>query len=209
MTMLSAHGVNLVFDVGANVGQFARSLRDAGYRGRIVSFEPLSHAREKLKTASEGDDLWEIGPRAVVGDRDGEIEFHTAGNSVSSSALKMLGEHVKAAPESAYVGSERLPLRRLDGIGREYIRPDSVLFIKIDTQGFEHQVLQGARELLKRSVGLHLELLFVPLYQGQHTFDELISESKALGFEMWDIKAEQADGKNGRVLWGNGTFFRG
>src|ERR1700722_8347813 len=82
MTMLSAHGVNLVSDVGANVGEFARSLRDAGYRGRIVSFEPLSHAREKLKTASEGDDLWEIGPRAVVGDRDGEIEFHTAGNSV-------------------------------------------------------------------------------------------------------------------------------
>jgi FkbM family methyltransferase len=206
--MLSAHQVNLVFDVGANTGQFGRSLRDLGYRGRIVSFEPQSGAWNSLRDSIETDPLWEIAPRGAIGAEDGEIEFHIAGNSVSSSALKMLDSHLKIAPESAYVRSERVPLRRLDTIGASYIRPDSILFIKIDTQGFEHMVLEGAKGLLDKTAGLHLELLFVPLYEGQQIYDGLIAESKSLGFEMWGFSPGIADPQNGRLLWGDGIFFR-
>ncbi len=71
--MLRANGVNLVFDVGANVGQFALSLREAGYRGRIVSFEPLGDAWAKLHETSRNDELWEIAPRGAIGVEDGEI----------------------------------------------------------------------------------------------------------------------------------------
>src|ERR1700683_2208237 len=71
IAMMRANGVNLVFDVGANIGQFALSLRDAGYDGRIVSFEPLSDAWEKLKEASRSDGLWEVAPRGAIGAEDG------------------------------------------------------------------------------------------------------------------------------------------
>src|SRR4051812_7639733 len=91
--MLASNGVDVVFDVGANVGQFAQSLREAGYHGGIVSFEPLSAAHAQLLRASKGDVDWQVAPRMAIGDHEGEIEMHISGNSVSSSALNMLDRH--------------------------------------------------------------------------------------------------------------------
>lgn len=208
MTMLSAHGINLVFDVGANIGQFGKSLREADYRGRIVSFEPLAAARVQLLSVSRNDSLWAIAPRAAIGSEDGEIEINVAGNSVSSSVLGMLDAHASSAPCSAYVGSEKVPLRRLDAIASDYLVPGSVLFIKIDTQGYEDRVLQGATSLLDRAVGLQLELSLVPLYDGQRLHEELISQLKALGFELWGMAPVFIDPTSGRLLQVDATFFR-
>ena len=52
-SMLAAHNVNLVFDVGANTGQFAKAIRGDGFNGRIVSFEPLIAAHEQLVASSK------------------------------------------------------------------------------------------------------------------------------------------------------------
>jgi FkbM family methyltransferase len=208
VAMLSAHGVNLVFDVGANTGQFGQWLRNAGYKGRIVSFEPLSAEWNALKKTSRADALWEVAPRGAIGAAEGEIDIHIAGNSASSSALNMLQTLVEVAPETAYIGEERAPLRRLDSVGGGYVAPDSVLLIKIDTQGFESEVLKGAPELLKRAVGLHLELTFVPLYAKQPLFEEMVAEIKALGFTPWDFSPAFVDPKTGRMLQTDATFFR-
>jgi len=208
MTMFSGHGVNLVFDVGANIGQFGRSLRDAGYRGRIVSFEPLSSAREQLLRQSQSDQLWEVAPRGAIGSENGEIEIHIAGNSVSSSAMDMLAAHESAAPESAYIGSERTPLRRVDSIAGDYLRSDSVLFLKIDTQGYEEQVFAGTQGILDRIAGLQLELSLVPLYDGQRLFDDLVKQVAGAGFALWGLAPVFVDPQSGRLLQVDATFFR-
>lgn len=205
---LSAHKVNLVFDVGANIGQSGLSLRDLGYRGRIVSFEPLQAAWNQLAEARRKDSLWEVADRAAIGDEDGELEINVSGNSVSSSVLKMQKAHVNAAPAAAYIGREKVPIRRLDTIGTGYLHVDSILFIKIDTQGYEAQVLRGASDLLQKAVGLHLELSFIPLYEEQCTYDVLINQLKVLGFEMWDIVPNFIDAQSGRLLQADATFFR-
>jgi len=207
--LLSSHGVNLVFDVGANIGQFGQLLREGGYRGRIVSFEPLSVARKLLLAASRKDPLWEVAPCAAIGSDDGEIEIHVSGNWMSSSVLDMVDAHTKAAPESCYVGNERVPLRRLDSIAADYLRPDSVAFLKIDTQGYEDRVLQGATGLLNRCVGLQLELSLVSLYEGQRLFDDLIEQVQTSDFELWSISPVFVDPQSGRLLQVDATFFRG
>ena len=208
LAMLSAHRVNLVFDVGANTGQFGKRLRDSGYRGRIVSFEPLSREWNQLANTSRGDSRWEIAPRGAIGREDGEIEIHVAGNSASSSVLNMLESHRSASPESAYIGTERTELRRLDSIGSSYLTPDSILLIKVDTQGFESEVLKGAPETLKMAVGLNLEMSFLPLYEGQPLFEEMFAEIRGLGFEAWDFKPAFVDYQTGRLLQADVTFFR-
>jgi len=206
--MLSKREVNLVLDVGANTGQFGHQLRFDGYRGRIVSFEPLFRAHEKLLEASRNDRLWEVAPRAAIGNTDGEIEIHVAGNLVSSSVLDMLDAHITAAPESRYVGAERVPMRRLDALASDYLQPDSILCIKIDSQGYEDRVLQGAPNLITKAVGLQLELSFVPLYDGQRLYDEMVDQLKSLGFELWGMSPAYVDPQSGRLLQVDATFSR-
>jgi FkbM family methyltransferase len=183
-------------------------LRNAGYVGRIVSFEPLADARKQLMSLSRKDSLWEIAPQAAIGNEDGEIAINVSRNSVSSSVLNMLDAHASAAPESAYIRCEKVPLRRLDTIAPHYSHPDSVLFIKIDTQGYEDRVLQGGHDLLEKAIGVQLELSLVPLYEGQCLYDEMIARLKSLGFELWGISPEFIDSTNARVLQIDATFFR-
>lgn len=207
-SMLAHHNINLVLDVGANTGQFAKSLRAAGYTQQLVSFEPLSTAHAYLLKASRNDAQWKIAPRSAIGDRDGEIEMHIAGNSVSSSVLGMLDKHASAAPASAYVGTENVPLSRLDTLALGYLRPGTVPFIKIDTQGYEDRVLDGAGELLAEARGLQLELSFVPLYEEQKLFDDLVERLRTLGFAIWAFWPGFCDPRSGRMLQVDATFFR-
>jgi len=208
MANLSAHGINLVLDVGANAGQFGRLVRSAGYRGRIVSFEPLSVARKLLEAEIRSDPLWQMAPQMAIGSDDGEIEIHIAGNSYSSSVLPMLDAHRSAAPDSAYVEKERVPLRRLDAVASGYLDPDAVLFLKIDTQGYEDKVLQGAPGLLQRAAGLQIEMSLVPLYEGQLLYVELDARLRALGFDLWSLAPAFVDPRNGRMLQMDATYFR-
>ena len=90
ISMLRTHNVNLIFDVGANAGQFGVLLREIGFDGKIISFEPLSDARESLLNISRNDPMWQIALQTAIGEENGEIEIQIAGNSQSSSELKML-----------------------------------------------------------------------------------------------------------------------
>jgi FkbM family methyltransferase len=151
--ILDLNCINVICDIGANEGQFAKEVRDNGYRGKIISFEPLSSAREKLIKLANQDDNWSVYDQCAIGDYDGEIDINIAGNSVSSSVLPMLDAHAAAAVGSVYVATERTPLIRLDSVADQYLVSASRLFIKIDAQGFEWQVLDGAAETLKRAQG--------------------------------------------------------
>lgn len=206
--LLQRHNVNLVFDIGANAGQFACSLRHAGYTGRIISFEPIAAAWHQLVEASQDDALWEIAPRAAIGDQSGELELHIAGNSFSSSLLEMLDSHVAAIPDSAYVRTEQVPVHRLDDVAGRYLRADSVPFLKIDTQGYEGRVLHGASQVLSRVVGLCIELSFTPLYAGQPLYREIAGYVEERGFEIWDVAPAFVDPQTERMLQIDATFFR-
>ncbi len=206
--MLAAHSVNVVLDVGANVGQFGSALRRSGYKGTIVSFEPLSAARVQLRAAAGRDPLWKIADQVALGATDGQVDLNIAANSASSSVLPMLKRHSDAAPESVYVGSERVPLKKLDDLAQAHLDDRSTVFLKIDTQGYEDKVLEGGRRTLERSIGLCVELSFVPLYGGQLLFKEMVPRLEALGFELWNVTPALIDANDGRLLQVDGTFFR-
>jgi len=207
-TMLSHHKVNTIFDIGANEGQFGVILRDFGYKGKIISFEPLTNAREELYRISQDDPFWEIAPQAAIGDEDGEIEINISGNSESSSVLNMLDSHLEAAPSSKYISKEKVPLRKLDTLLPDFIEPDSVVFLKIDTQGYEEKVMNGAKELIKNIVGLQLEISLVPLYETHSLLDDMLQNLKEKGFELWGISTVFSDPHTAQLLQIDATFFR-
>ncbi|MBK1648840.1 FkbM family methyltransferase [Rhabdochromatium marinum] len=208
LAALSQVQSNLVFDIGANIGQFAQELRSAGFRGKIISFEPLSIEHEKLCKAARKDAAWWVHPRAAVGDHDGKIEINIAANSVSSSVLPMLDSHLSAALDSSYVAVESTPLIQLDSVAAQYLDNTSQPFIKIDTQGFEWQVLDGAADTLKRAQGVLLELSLVPLYDGQRLWREMIDRMEAEGFTLWSIHQSFIDLHTGQSLQVDAIFLR-
>lgn len=208
ITSMRGFDIDLVLDVGANRGQFATELRQCGYAGKIVSFEPLSQAYGELVKSSRGDAMWDVYPRCAVGDQDGEAEINIAGNSESSSILPMLESHRSAAPESVYQGKEIVPIKTLDAIAGQYLQGARAPFLKIDTQGFEWHVLDGALNTLPKIQGVLVELSLVPLYEGQHLWRDVMSRLEAAGFTLWVFQPVFADPASGRTLQVDGIFYR-
>lgn len=207
--MLAFHRIDTVLDVGANRGQYALSLREIGYRGRIISFEPLTETHQLLQISAAQDALWTVAPQMAIGDQEGEIKINIASNNgASSSVLQMLETHRAAAPEVAYNGSEVVPISRLDKVAGELLEGAQNILLKADVQGYELQVLKGSKELLRRVVGLQLELSFLPLYEGQALFSALIDHVSKEGFNIWGIIPGLADNSSGRLLQADVIFFR-
>jgi FkbM family methyltransferase len=205
---LSSFEIDLIFDIGANTGQFAKKLRVAGYTGRIVSVEPLTTAHSALVRESRYDPKWHIHTRCAIGDYVGEVNLNISSNSLSSSVLPMLSSHSRAAPDSAYIGHEIAPLTTLDLVVPDYLAGARAPFLKIDTQGYEWLVLDGAVETLPAMRGILIELSLVSLYEGQRLWQECIDRLEAEGFLLWALLPVFVDPANGRSLQLDGLFFR-
>jgi FkbM family methyltransferase len=206
--LLRRHGINVLFDVGANTGQYGSTMRALGYEGRIISFEPSSEAFRVLADTTRGDPSW-TALNCALGEREGEVALHVSANSQSSSVLPMLPSHVAAAPDSVFVAEETVECTTLGSqIKRHVNGAEDRLFVKVDTQGSELQVLAGAEEQLGLAVGLQLELSLIQLYEGQPVIEELISAVRALGYIPVAVEPDFFDPHTGRLLQADGIFFR-
>jgi FkbM family methyltransferase len=204
--LLRQEQINLVLDVGANTGQFAGDLRAAGYAGRIVSFEPLTSAHAKLRKQAERDPNWTVADRTAIGAQAGLIDIHVSENSVSSSILNMLPSHSEADPQSRYMETETVPINRLDDL-ISLARTDRAL-LKIDVQGYERQVLDGAKQVLADCHAVISEMSLVPMYDGELLAREMWDLLAAQNFEVWSLDACFRSPETGRVLQLDGLFVR-
>ena len=196
-----------VLDIGANVGQFGRDLRRAKFAGRILSVEPLRGAYRQLEAELAVDPAW-TAERAAVSDQPGTLTMNVAGNSVSSSVLPMRSEHVDAAPAARYVNTEEVTATTVDDlVVRHKLDPASTL-LKIDVQGYEKSVLDGAEQTLPRFAAVRTELSLVPLYDGQALMPEMMAYLDERGFDLWFLERGFTDPHTRRVLQLDGVFFR-
>ena len=200
---------DVILDVGANTGQFAQGLRASGYHGHIISFEPLSAAHATLVATAASDPLWDVAERCAVGASDGWAEINIAGNSYSSSLLPMLDLHREAAPQSAYQGTEPCCVITLDSyIERTFSDPTTLFGLKIDTQGYEAQVLAGLRRNHDRVKVIVCEMSLAPLYTHGPSMSELSHLLAELGYRCVALGPEFEDPRNGELLQANGVFVK-
>ena len=180
---LHSRSVDCVIDVGANVGQFGRALRNRGYKGRIISFEPISTVYQLLVEEAAGDALWET-KNFAIGDSSGTAPINIGSNSALSSFLPVSELVIPNSVRSFRERSETVVVRTLDDFGAEV---SGNVFLKSDTQGFERQVLEGAKTLLRRLCGVQLELPIVHLYQGTWTLPQAVEYMSKNGFAVSQI----------------------
>lgn len=203
---LRSRGIDTILDVGANVGQFAAITRSAGFGGRIHSFEPMPDAFARLALRAGRDQMWTAHNKAV-GSEPGALRLNIAANSFSSSVLDMEPAHLEAAPESAYISQINVETTTVAHVLAATDTDPASTLLKVDTQGYEKPVLEGAGTHLAEFAALQLEMSFVPLYDGQVLFDDLRAYVESAGFELFSLQPGIA-AKDGRLLQADGLFVR-
>jgi FkbM family methyltransferase len=199
--------VDVVLDVGANEGLFGLRLRRLGYRGRIVSFEPLSQAFAKLEAASAEDPAWEC-RRLALGARSGTATLNVAANWASSSLLAQDPRLPAIEPRTAYVGAEECTVTTLDELRGEVLRPGERTYVKVDVQGLELDVLRGGEATLEQVELLDVELSLVPLYEGAPLLGEVVRHLDERRFGLVALEPAFADPATGAILQLDGLFAR-
>lgn len=208
--LLDHHGVNTIFDIGANVGQYAQRMRLAGFTGKIISFEPISSNVKHIANLASADPKWEIAPRMAIGAEDGHVEINLSQNNDMSSILNIEKATLKALPKGKYVGKEKVAVKTLDTIFDQFATKSDKVFVKVDTQGFELPVIQGSQEMMAsgKILGWQLELSLMPLYHNEPTFEEIVTYLKKVGYDTHYIMQGYFSKKINRQLQIDGIFFK-
>jgi FkbM family methyltransferase len=199
--------ITLVLDVGANVGTYAQALRSGGFAGRIASFEPIAEAFSLLREVMHRDRLW-FGRHLALGDVVGNAWIHVSHNVVSSSLLKVTEASVDAYQSSATNTTEQISITRLDSVLPEFLASGDRIYLKLDVQGFERQVLLGAEQSFAHIEAIELELSLVELYEGQALLPEMFQLLDELGYEPAWLERGFKDASTGRLLQMDGIFIR-
>jgi FkbM family methyltransferase len=185
-----------------------RYFRNLGFKGKIVSFEPVGRYYKLLAQEAAGDPLWTC-ENAAVADAEGEQEINVSGGAGgASSFLKKTGTTWESAPELEYVGRERVRVTTVDRAAREHYREGDRLFLKLDVQGYERKVLEGAGRTLPSVVGLRVELSVSQTYEGEPSMADMIDYLYGLGFRLCAVDAAWSDPRTREVFQMDGVFFR-
>jgi FkbM family methyltransferase len=203
---LKHHAVNDCFDVGANTGQYATVLRSIGFKGKIFSFEPQKKAFDQLNKTAAGAVQWQV-YNIALGNTDGKSVINISKNSVSSSILDINQLLVDTAPDTNYISKENIQIKRLDSFVNE-MGFNNRLFLKIDAQGFESKILEGAEGFFKNIYALQVELSCISLYKGEKLLDEMKLFIESKGFYLSSLESGFADPQCGRLLQVEAIFLR-
>lgn len=207
LDLFKENNINLIFDIGANTGQFGSKIRKLGYKSKIVSFEPMKEAFLELQSNAKNDSLWET-VNSGIANEEGFTEINISSNSYSSSILEMLPLHIESLPNSAYVRKEIIYLQRLDNIIEKQHSVGDNIYVKIDTQGYEKSVLESCANSFSKIRGFQLELSIQPLYKGETLMLELIHLLKKEGYVLKLLESGHQNYETGEILQLEGYFFR-
>jgi FkbM family methyltransferase len=199
--------IDLCIDIGANEGQFASEMRQYGFKGEIHSFEPQPDVFQRLEMVTRGDSKWNCS-RMAVGADNGRFTMHLSGMSPSSSLLPIGKLHTELLPDSAETGTIDVDVVTLDSWMERTSVSESGLFLKIDVQGYEMQVLKGAQASLAKTNAVLIELCFANLYLGQSKYYEVARVLEESGLHLVALVNCFYKPDNGDLLWGDGFFTR-
>ena len=207
MKIIEAYGVNVLLDIGANVGQYATDVRRSGYADRIISFEPIQKTYQMLCENFASDPSWEA-HNTALGEADTSQTIHVSNNLFSSSFMPMAKTHLANYPESNYTNDESVSIARLDTIAPRLVKPGDRLFMKMDVQGYELNVLKGAVATLSQVQVVESEMCLTPLYMGQPLLGDIVSFLYEAGFTLVSLINGGTEQKTGYTLWIDGIFVR-
>lgn len=198
--------IKTVVDVGANIGQFAKEARELFAEAQIYSFEPLASCYQTLTEKFMNDKNFKAFNFAL-GEREGEIEIHKSDYSPGSSILRMKKEAQELFPHITEQADEKIKIKRLDdlaigeGLSKE-------ILIKIDTEGYEKNVIEGGMSTIKKAKVIVIENSYIARFEGQALFPEIYKLLTDAGFEYRGAWTEKLNPQTGEILFEDSIFLK-
>lgn len=205
--LLAHFGITKILDVGANTGQYAQELRKIKFEGQIISFEPISSVFESLENNLKNDNKF-TAKNFALGDKNEIKTINIAKNLASSSFFSRTTYFEEIATQTEYISEEKVEIKVLDDIFDTICTPNDVVFLKLDTQGYEKNILNGSKESLKKVKGIQIELALKPTYTDASDFKEIFKIIEDAGFTLYSLEEGFEDETTGRLLEIDGVFFR-
>lgn len=181
--------IDIVFDIGANRGQYATMLRRrVGYRGAIISVEPIPEMADALRHAARGDPLWKV-EQVVVGEKPGVVNFNVMSDRECSSISVAITTESAAYQQQTTVDSvievESVDLASLVSKWRGELPTCNRPYLKLDTQGMDTRILRATSEnTIRQFVAFQSELSVKRLYADSIRMDEALTEYRGYGFSV-------------------------
>ena len=207
ISLISEYKISVILDVGANIGQYAKRLRYLGYAGRVVSVEPLRSEYAELEKRASKDPAWQTRNYAL-GDHDGMQEINVAENLVSSSLLNVLPRHIASEPKTRSIGKQTIEVRKLDSIFDDICLSEDIPYLKLDTQGYEMRILEGAEQSLDKIHTIQIEMSLIPQYHGETLLPEMTNWLDSRAYVLVGIETAHSDWRDGQLLQVDGIFHR-
>jgi FkbM family methyltransferase len=208
--VLQTHAIDCVIDVGANVGQYGRFLRKLGFKGAIASFEPVAATFEELSDLASKDAHWHVYPFAL-GSSEGVKAIHVYSSSDFASFYQAT-EYARETWETLQTSTEEsVQVRRLDGVF-ENIRTATGahnFYLKMDTQGHDKAVFEGAQGTLTFVRAIQSELSMIPVYESTPQAAEMLKYFQGNGFQVSGMYPINRDQRTLAVIEYDCVFVRG
>lgn len=140
----------IIYDVGANNGDFAMAFSTVYPASTVTLFEPIpSHLRRLRGLQTDGSFQWIVQPFAL-GDRSATLEIEIpVGQEAASSLHGFSKAYLNSNPSAAAISLQTCEVRRLDDLEALSTQSRRIDLLKIDVEGFEFSVLEGASETLR------------------------------------------------------------
>ncbi|CAN5884388.1 FkbM family methyltransferase [soil metagenome] len=199
--------IDVVIDVGANTGQTVDELRSLGFDGHIVSFEPTPHLFAELVVKYAEDPFWH-GHQLALGSTAGELTLNRYREESLNSFLSPsdFGAQRFKTMSEPVVGTTTVRVAALDDLRSEL--PVGRTLLKIDTQGFDMEVLAGASEFLDETLAILTEVPVNPIYEGMPVMSEVFAWMERHGFQLSGLFPVTRDRQRLRLIEGNCMFIR-
>ena len=206
--LIKQHKIDLILDVGANFGQFGTDMRNMGYLGQIISFEPVNKCYQRL--SSIADDKWQI-ENFALGDKNSKEEINISNKTVFSSILDVneIGKS-NFSNSIKVVGKQNTLVKKLDDIINELVNNLNKrrIFLKIDTQGYDNRVIRGSLQTLEHVKILQTEISCKGIYMDTPSVSQRLQELLNLGFSITGIFPISRDKNTMEILEFNCLLIR-
>lgn len=206
--LFDLYGVEIVFDIGANNGMTGEELRDCGFQHKIVSFEPINYLFEELASKAFKDPSWYV-ENIALGNVAGQTDINVSGGHAGASSILEMTDNVRMhAPDQQVIRQEKIKIETLDTMMEKYYPAGKKLFLKIDVQGYEKDVLAGGLTSIDRVIGMKVEMSLVQNYEGETLLFDLIPFLYNLGFRLVHFQDGWCNSVSRELYQVDGIFFR-